>query len=306
MLAAVTALPPGPGVYRFRDPAGRAIYIGRAADLRARVASYWGDLSDRRHLRRMVPQIDRVEAIACASRPEAAWLERNLLESSKPRWNRIRGGLEVPVHIRLLSSRTAARLDVVHSPAASQGVASQDVVTFGPYLGGTRTRLAVDGLNRALCLDYTADRLSGFDRDMARVRGVSPSDRADRVRIAAALLARDPAALGLVTDLLLQRRSDAASALAFEVAARISQEIAALSWVTAEQRVTVPGAGDAAIHGWADGILVSLQRRDGRIDHWTQRSCPATAADPLLRRTPPSWVAFATDAARLASALRGA
>jgi len=301
VLPAVAALPPAPGVYRFRDTAGRVIYIGRSADLRARVASYWGDLADRRHLRRMVPQIARVEAIACASRAEAAWLERNLLECSKPRWNRVRGGLEVPVYIRLVSRQGAARLDVVHSPAAPQ-----DATTFGPYLGGTQTRLAVDGLNRALCLDYPADRLGGFDRDMARVRGVSPSDRADRVRIATAVLARDSAALSLVTDLLVQRRSDAATALAFEVSARISDEIAALSWVGAEQRVTVPGAGDAAIHGWADGTLVSLQQRDGRVDTWAQRSCSAIAAEPLLRRTPPPWVGFVTDAARLASALRDA
>ena len=300
MLAAVAVLPSGPGVYRFRDQAGRAIYIGRAADLRARVASYWGDLADRRHLRRMVPQVARIEALACASRHEAAWLERNLLERSKPRWNRVRGGLEVPAYIRLVNRRASARLDVVHSPVTSQ----DDAATVGPFLGGTRTRLAVDGLNRVLCLDYTADDLGGFDRDMARVRGVSPADRAERVRIAAAVLARDPAALSLVTDLLALRRTDAASALAFEVAARISEEMAALSWVASEQRVTVPGAGDATIHGWADGVLVSLEQRDGRIDRWTQRSCSESAAARLLPLTPPAWLAFATDAARLASALR--
>ena len=138
VLPAVAVLPSRPGVYRFRDTAGRAMYIGRAADLRARVASYWGDLADRRHLRRMVPQIARVEAVPCASRHEAAWLERNLLERSKPRWNRVRGGLEVPAYVRLERRAGAARLRVVHSPEAP----ATDLV-FGPYLGGTRSRLAV-------------------------------------------------------------------------------------------------------------------------------------------------------------------
>jgi excinuclease UvrABC nuclease subunit len=36
-------LPAAPGVYRFRDGAGRVLYLGRAVSLRRRVASYWGD-----------------------------------------------------------------------------------------------------------------------------------------------------------------------------------------------------------------------------------------------------------------------
>src|SRR5271157_752972 len=40
-------LPLAPGVYRFRDQAGRVLYVGRAISLRRRVLSYWGDLGDR-------------------------------------------------------------------------------------------------------------------------------------------------------------------------------------------------------------------------------------------------------------------
>ena len=99
--AVVSRLPTGPGVYRFRDSRGRALYVGRAVNLRRRVTSYWGDLGDRPYLTRMVAQAERVEAVACDSGHEAAWLERNLLERAKPRWNRALGGLDVPVCIRL-------------------------------------------------------------------------------------------------------------------------------------------------------------------------------------------------------------
>ena len=70
-------LPHEPGVYRFRDERDRVMYVGRASDLRSRTRSYWGDLHGRRHLRRMVGQIARVEALVCQSVHEAAWLERN-------------------------------------------------------------------------------------------------------------------------------------------------------------------------------------------------------------------------------------
>jgi len=88
------ALPQAPGVYRFRDLAGRVLYIGRAVSLRRRVLSYWGDLGDRAHLAPMVARIARVEAVTCDSAHEAAWLERNLLEHRRPPWNRTLGGQE--------------------------------------------------------------------------------------------------------------------------------------------------------------------------------------------------------------------
>ena len=69
--ATVRRLPDQPGVYRFRDQRGAAMYLGRATRLRARVGSYWGDLRGRGHLRRMVPQITAVEAVVCASVHEA-------------------------------------------------------------------------------------------------------------------------------------------------------------------------------------------------------------------------------------------
>src|SRR5919107_4395897 len=140
---AVAALPAAPGVYRFRDGAGRVLYVGRAGDLRRRVGSYWGDLRDRRHLRRMVVRVARIEALVCDSAHEAAWAERNLLERSLPPWNRIAGGLEVPVRIRLDPSPDAPALDVVpgHRPAPG-------VRVFGPYLGRRTVRLAVSGLDR--------------------------------------------------------------------------------------------------------------------------------------------------------------
>jgi excinuclease ABC subunit C len=112
--AAAARLPSGPGVYRFRDGRGHALYIGRAVNLRRRVRSYWGELGDRRHLARMVARVVRVEALACDSEHEAAWVERNLLETQRPHWNRMLGGLETPVFIRLDPRARAPRLDTVH------------------------------------------------------------------------------------------------------------------------------------------------------------------------------------------------
>jgi excinuclease ABC subunit C len=283
-------------VYRFRDAGGRALYIGRAGDLRRRVRSYWGALRDRRHLRRMVPRIAAVEAVVCDSEHEAAWLERNLLEHRLPYWNRARGGQEVPVHIRLTRRTGAASLSVVHE-------ALGEARHFGPYLGGLKVRLAVAGLHRALSLSYAGDRLTGSDADMARARGVVPGSLGTLVDTVTAVLSRDPSAVAEVRADLVRRRDQCASALNFEQAGRIQDELAALDWVVAPQRVTDAGTGDLDVHGYAGGVLVRFEIRAGRMRAWTQHACTADVARPLVAATSPEWTDFAVRAAELAARL---
>ena len=288
------ALPQAPGVYRFRDRAGRVLYIGRAVSLRRRVLSYWGDLGDRAHLVPMVARIARVEAVTCDSAHEAAWLERNLLEHRRPPWNRTPGGQEAEVWIRLSASPRRPGLTVVRQPAPGD---------FGPYLGGQKVRDAVSGLGRVLPLGYAGDARPGTERDMARVRGASPAARSGLARAIAAVLERDQAAVTALLTELTARRDAAAAALAFEFAGRLQAELEALDWVTGEQKVT--GAqDDADVYGWADGVLVWFEIRDGRMRGWRQRPCGAPAARRHLTGTPPGWADFARRNAELAARLR--
>jgi excinuclease UvrABC nuclease subunit len=298
--AASARLPSGPGVYRFRDERGRILYIGRAGNLRRRVRSYWGGLGDRRYLRRMVRQVARLEALACDSEHEAAWVERNLLEHRRPYWNRMVGGLEVPVIIRLDPRPRAPRLDVVHEVEPAPGV-----LHFGPYLGGNKVRLAVSALQRVFPLAYTAEGAGGSIRDLARVRGIDPDDRDGVVAAIVAVLRREGDAVAALRVGLARRRDEAAAALAFELAARVVEEGEAVDWVLADQRAAGAEAVDVDAYGWADGVLVELRVRAGRLREWTQRPCGEVAARPHLAATPPDWVEFARRNADLAARLAG-
>jgi len=288
---AVPRLPTGPGVYRFRDARGRVLYIGRASNLRSRVGSYWGDLRDRRHLTPMVPAIARIEAVCCASRHEAAWLERNLHEARLPYWNRTAGGAEVPVYLRLDD-----RLRVVHERTAGARC-------FGPYLGGLQMRTAVAALHRALPLAYAAAGLRGAEAEMARALGVATSDRVGLRAAIVAVLERDPAAVATIRTELVRRREAAAAAQGFERAGRLQDEIAALDWTTAEQRVTALEPYDADVYGWSGGLLVRFEIRAGRLSGWTQRRCGAETGAARVAATPPLWVDFAQQNAELAATL---
>jgi excinuclease ABC subunit C len=295
-------LPLGPGVYRFRDAAGCVLYLGRAVCLRRRVASYWGDLGDRGHLAAMVARIARVEAVPCASAHEAAWLERNLLERSKPPWNRSGGGQEAEVWIRLSESAAAPGVRV-----ARRRRTGEEVRYFGPYLGGQKARDAVSGLGRVLPLGHAADHPAGTGRELARARGASPGARADLARAVTAVLDRDPAAVAALRAELIRRRDAAAAGLAFEFAGRIQAELEAVDWITAEQRVTSAQPCDFEVHGWAGGVLVRFEVRDGRLSGWTQRAYAAAAARRHLASSSadrgPAWADFALRAAELAARL---
>ena len=109
--------------------------------------------------------------------------------------------------------------------------------------------------------------------------------------------------IGRAVSHLIARRDAAAAALAFEFAGRLQAELAALDWITGEQKVTQV-QGDADVYGWVDGVLVCFEIRGGRMCGWRQRSCGAAAARRHLARTSPGWAAFARRNAELAARLR--
>jgi excinuclease ABC subunit C len=298
---AVARLPGTPGVYRFRDEHGRVLYIGRATSLRSRVASYWSDLRDRSHLAPMVRRVARVEAVTCESVHEAAWLERNLLGTSLPPWNRTPGGQETLVYIRMDGRASTPGLAVEHT-ARPTGPERY----FGPYLGGLRVRQAVAGLDRILPLAATGTGLRGARLDMARTRGIAGADRDGLVRAIAAVLDRRPGAVAGARAELERLRDQAAGILAFELAGRIQAELEALDWVVSPQRVTAAPAapaGDFDVYGWSGDVLVCFGVRGGRLCLWSQRRCGQARGQAHLATTPAGWADFAARNAELAAAL---
>jgi excinuclease ABC subunit C len=294
----VARLPGLPGVYRFRDAGDRVLYAGRASALRSRVASYWSDLRDRGHLAPMVARVARIEAVSCASVHEAAWLERNLLRASLPPWNRTPGGQESAVYIRMDAGPVNPGLS-----AAYRAEPADQVRYFGPYLGGLRVRRAVAALHRILPLCHAGNRLSGAERDLARVRGAAGGDPEALAGSLTAILERQPAAVSWAHRQLEQLRDRAAQALAYELAARIQDEIGALSWVTCPQRVTTMDAANLIIAGWSRGILVQFVIDGGRLCGWSQRSSSHPDATDALDATPAAWRDFTQRNAELAARL---
>ena len=84
----LATLPAMPGIYQFRNAAGKIIYVGKAKNLRNRVRSYFRSqqqLYGKTLV--LVSHITDFEIIITSSEVEALILENNLIKELKPRYN---------------------------------------------------------------------------------------------------------------------------------------------------------------------------------------------------------------------------
>ena len=114
---AVGTIPESPGVYKFRDPTGRVIYVGKAKSLRSRLNSYFADVSGL-HPRtaQMVTTAGSVEWTVVSTEVEALQLEYNWIKEFDPRFNvRYRDDKSYP-ELAVTVGEQYPRLQVMRGP----------------------------------------------------------------------------------------------------------------------------------------------------------------------------------------------
>lgn len=82
-----STIPREPGIYKYFDAAGELIYVGKAKDLRKRVASYFSRTLTSYKTHELVKRIDRIEFTIVNSEQDAFLLENSLIKQFQPRYN---------------------------------------------------------------------------------------------------------------------------------------------------------------------------------------------------------------------------
>ncbi len=139
-------LPKGPGVYLFKDSAGRVLYVGKAIDLRSRVSSYFqesADLAGTRgpHIVQMAEQVVDIDWIECETEVDALLQENRLIKDIQPAYNeRLRDDKTFP-YIEIRTQDDFPAVYVTRSP-------DPDSKLFGPFVNVSGLRAAVNALQK--------------------------------------------------------------------------------------------------------------------------------------------------------------
>jgi excinuclease ABC subunit C len=136
-------VPDAPGVYRFRDPAGRVIYVGKAKSLRNRLNSYFADPWNlHARTRQMVTTAAAVDWVTVGSEVEALQLEFSWIKEFDPRFNvKYRDDKSYPF-LAVTLNEQFPRLQVM------RGAKKKGVRYFGPYSHAWAIRETLDLLLR--------------------------------------------------------------------------------------------------------------------------------------------------------------
>jgi DNA polymerase-3 subunit epsilon len=284
-LSLTTSLPRSPGVYLFRDRAGRVLYVGKATNLRSRVRSYFsGDT--RRKVGQLLRETQSIDHQRCSTTLEAAVLEVRLIHQHLPRFNRQGTTWSRYPYLKLTLNERFPRLSVVRvarddgalylgplsSTAAAKRVA-EAIETVVPLrrCSATPGRTARDAPCSSAQLGVSSCPCAG---------GVTAAAYADIVGRAVRGLRHDPM---LLLEPLARRMHQLAAEQRFEEAADVRDRATALAQALRRQRrfdalmaagrlvIEVDGAGGAELRGGR------LQRAWGRDDR--HRADQLTLAD---------------------------
>ncbi|RDY59623.1 excinuclease ABC subunit UvrC [Flagellimonas nanhaiensis] len=83
----ISTLPSSPGVYQFFDDDGIILYVGKAKNLKKRVASYFNKKQEYGKTRVLVKKIHGIKHIVVPTESDALLLENNLIKKLQPRYN---------------------------------------------------------------------------------------------------------------------------------------------------------------------------------------------------------------------------
>jgi excinuclease ABC subunit C len=269
------SIPVEPGVYRFRDPHGRVVYVGKAKSLRSRLNSYFADIAGLApRTRQMVMAAGSVEWTVVNTEVEALQLEYNWIKEFDPRFNiRYRDDKSYPV-LAVTLNEEYPRLMVY------RGARRKGVRYFGPYSHAWAIRETLDLLTRVFpartcsagvfkrhrqigrpCLLGYIDKCSApcVERVSAEEHRRIVNDFCDFLAGKTDRLARD----------MEHQMNRAAAELDFERAARLRDNISALKRALEKQAVVFGDGTDADVVAFADDELEAAVQvfhvRGGRV-----------------------------------------
>lgn len=250
-------LPGKPGVYRMRDETETVIYVGKAINLKKRLASYFRKNLDSPKTKVLVSRIRAIEVTVTHTETEALLLENNLIKSLRPRYNVLYRDDKSYPSIFLSSGHDFPAL------AVHRGAQRRKGRYFGPYPSAGAVRETLSLLQKLFPVRQCEDSFFGnrsrpclqyqIKRCTAPCVGlISKQAYAEDIEHAVMFLQGKS---GEVIDALVSNMEQAAEKLDFEQAARYRDQIASLRRIQEKQYISQEGGDfDVIAAGTAGGL----------------------------------------------------
>jgi excinuclease ABC subunit C len=245
----VDSLPARPGVYRMLDGEGQILYVGKARNLKSRVASYFQPSNVQPKVQALVAKTANMEVTITNSDTEALLLEYNLIKKHRPRFNVVLRDDKSFPYLHLETQHDFPRLNFYRGSRREPGK------YFGPYPSAGAVRDTLQQLQKLFrirncddtyfanrsrpCLQYQIQRCTG-----PCVGLVSKESYAQDVASAVKVLEGRNDEVG---EDLGKRMDAAAERLDFEAAAQLRDQLAKLKVIQAQQIVTAGSDHDADV-----------------------------------------------------------
>ena len=266
-------LPTSPGVYVFKDAEGGVLYVGKAKNIRSRVANYFTRSGDGRpKIAELKERVRQIDFIATGSETEALVLEANLIKRHRPRFNvSLRDDKSYPYVVVTLG-------DEYPRVFATRGPHDPRHRYFGPFPSAGSVHATLDVLNKTFpfrkCRGPEPGRRSGvpclnyhIGRSVAPCVGAVTKEEYDEI-VADVIAFLEGRVDGLIREREAAMR-EAAREMDFERAAKLRDEVSAHSRVGDRERATIASEDSFdAVGAYAEGESACVQIfavRDGRI-----------------------------------------
>lgn len=268
-------IPTDPGVYRFKDPHGRIIYVGKANNVRSRLSSYFVNPNTLPpKTRTMVHTAAAVEWTTVASEQEAIQLEYTWIKEFTPRFNIMYRDDKSYPYLAVTMNEKFPRVMVM------RGDRRKGVKYFGPFHPAKAIRETVDRMLRVFpirsCSAGVFRRAQLADRpclmgyiDKCAAPCVNRISEDDHYKLAEDFVAFMNGDVRPYLRELEQHMQEAVADLRYEDAARYRDDIEALKKVFERNAVVLPETTEADIFAFAEDELEAAFQvfhvRDGRI-----------------------------------------
>ena len=288
----LAATPTKPGVYLMRDAQDDVIYIGKAANLRNRLRSYFGSPGEfSLKLTELVPRVEDFEYIVTDSEAEALLLENTLIKRHQPRFNiRLKDDKNYP-YIKIDVAEPFPRLDITrrtHQDGARY---------FGPFASASSMRKTMALLKRLFPYRSCTKKITGTDarpcleyhihRCVAPCVGYANAEDYRKVidQVILFLEGKHESVLRQLKEEMARSSED----LRFERAAVLRDQIKAIDKVTQEQKAVslarddqdVIGVARADDEAWVEIFFIREGKLTGR-DHFIMAGSRGETPDSII------------------------